>query len=86
MRSDRRFVAITHCHTLQSRNRSSPMDAYIRAAVERVTGEPADGFDWSESLTTAEDIARLLHRPEGSGSADQVFYFQSTSGDATIYS
>ncbi len=49
------------------------MDAYIRAAVERATGEPADGFDWSESLTTAEDIARLLHRPEGSGSADQVF-------------
>src|SRR5687768_3070290 len=60
MRTGRRRFAVTHCHSLQSSNRASPMDALVRAAVERVTGEPADDFDWSESLTTADDLARLL--------------------------
>ena len=60
MRSGRRRFAVTHCHSLQSSNRASPMDALIRAAVERVTGEPADGFDWSESLTTPAELAALL--------------------------
>jgi len=70
MRSGRRRFAVTHCHSLQSNNRASPMDALIRAAVERVTGEPADGFDWSESLTTAEELRALLEPADAASRID----------------
>lgn len=65
--------AVTHCHSRQSRNRASPMDGYIRSAVERVTGEPADDFDWSESLTTAEDLSRILAEGSRGRRVDLLF-------------
>lgn len=51
------------------------MDALIRGAVERVTGESAEEFDWSESLTTADEIARVLHEGSGGGTdgVDLIF-------------
>ena len=73
MRSDRRLAAITHCHSVQSNNRASPMDDLIRGAVERVTGEPADAFDWSESLTTAAEIEQVLHGADGRPGVDLLF-------------
>jgi len=73
VRSDRRLAAITHCHSVQSNNRASPLDGLIRRAVERVTGEPADTFDWTESLTTADEIARVLRGGEGRANADLIF-------------
>src|SRR5690606_4595568 len=73
MRAGRPLFAVTHCHSLQSSNRSSPMDAFIRTAVERVTGEPADDFDWSESLTTAEELAALLEVRDERSRIDLLF-------------
>ncbi len=49
------------------------MDDLIRGAVQRVTGEPADTFDWSESLTTAEQIAGVLRGNEGEPGVDMIF-------------
>jgi len=46
------------------------MDAFIRDAVARVTGESAEDFDWTESRTTPEEIARLV---APGGVADLVF-------------
>lgn len=67
------LFAVTHCHTRQSRNRASPMDGYIRSAVERVTGESADEFDWSESLTRAEDLHRVLEQGGRDQRVDLLF-------------
>lgn len=36
------------------------MDSYIRWAVEKVTGESAESFNWSESLTTAAQLQAML--------------------------
>ena len=36
------------------------MDSYIRWAVEKVTGESAETFNWSESLTTASQFKAML--------------------------
>ena len=62
------------------------MDVFIRACVTRVTGVPADNFDWSESLTTADDIARLLH-PGGSTppAADLVFLTDHVNETTTTF-
>lgn len=49
------------------------MDGLIREAVERVTGESAEAFDWTESLTTADQIARVLRSGDGERGADLVF-------------
>jgi len=49
------------------------MDDLIRGAVERVTGESAEAFDWSESLTTADEIARVLHGTDGRPGVDLIF-------------
>lgn len=46
------------------------MDAFIRAAVARVTGASAAEFDWNESRTTPDEIARLVATD---GPADLVF-------------
>ena len=85
MRSGRRRFAVTHCHSLQSSNRASPMDAYIRAAVERVTGEPADGFDWSESLTTAADLAALLEATDEASRIDLLFVTDHVNETTTAF-
>ncbi len=73
MRSDKRLAAVTHCHSVQSNNQASPMDDLIRGAVERVTGESAHAFDWSESLTTADEIARVLRGENGRPGVDMIF-------------
>ncbi len=86
MRSGQRRFAVTHCHSLQSNNRASPMDALIRAAVERVTGESADGFDWSESLTTADELAALLtpsRRPADEGSRIDLLFVTDHVNETT---
>ncbi|MDG2303259.1 MAG: hypothetical protein P8R42_01185 [Candidatus Binatia bacterium] len=49
------------------------MDDLIRGAVERVTGESAHAFDWSESLTTAEEIAGELEGKDGRPGVDLIF-------------
>lgn len=49
------------------------MDDLIRGAVERVTGESAEAFDWSESLTTADEIERVLHGADGRPGVDVIF-------------
>ncbi len=49
------------------------MDDLIRGAVERVTGESADAFDWSESLTTAAEIEQVLHGSDGRPGVDLLF-------------
>lgn len=49
------------------------MDGLIRGAVERVTGESAADFDWSESLTTADELARILHGDAGRPGVDLIF-------------
>ena len=49
------------------------MDGLIRGAVERVTGAPADDFDWSESLTTAEELARVLRPGRDGPGVDLLF-------------
>ncbi len=70
------LAVVTHCHTRQSRGAASPLDDLIRRAVERVTGAPADGFEWAESLTTPEQIERLLRPRRGRSSrrgVDLVF-------------
>ncbi len=62
------------------------MDAFIRACVARVTGVPADDFDWTESLTTAEEIARLLQpTPAGPPAADLVFLTDHVNETTTAF-
>jgi hypothetical protein len=80
---DTRLAAITHCHSLQSANGASPMDALIRRAVARVIEAPADDFDWSESLTTAEDFARILDPRVPGVQADLIFVTDHTNETTT---
>lgn len=62
------------------------MDAFIRDCVARVTGVPADDFDWTESLTTAEEIACLLHPAhDGPPAADLVFLTDHVNETTTAF-
>lgn len=85
MRSGRRRFVVAHSHSLQSSNRASPMDALIRAAVERVTEEPADGFDWSESLTTAEELAAMLQARDERSRIDLLWVTDHVNETTTAF-